>query len=142
MASSQHKSVSTRQKLESIEKRMNEEWPGGTGQKFMDVKASDVLRWLKFQRERYATSTYNEFVQFTRRFFAAAVKDRIILESPVADVTQCRRETPIRDTPTWEQFHAIVSDIRNQKYNADAADSGDCCESWGWRVSEARKCRV
>lgn len=131
LASSQHKSVSTRQKFEAIEKRMHEEWPGGTGQKLMDVKASDVLRWLKFQRGRYATSTYNEFVQFIRRFFAAAVKDRIILDSPVSDVTQCRRETPIRDTPTWEQFHAIVADIRSQKYNADAADSGDCCEFMG-----------
>jgi integrase len=131
LASSQHKSKSTRQKFEAIAKRMHEEWPGGTGQKLRDVKASDVLRWLKFQRERFATSTYNEFVQFIRRFFAAAVKDRIIIESPASDVTQAKRETPIRDTPTWEQFRAIVTDIRSQRMNADAQQSGDFCEFMG-----------
>ncbi len=131
LASSQHKSKSTRQKFEAIAKRIHEEWPGTTGQKIRDVKASDVLRWLKFQRDRFATSTYNEFVQFIRRFFDAAVKDRIIVESPASDVTQAKRETPIRDTPTWEQFKAIVADIRSQKYNADAQESGDFCEFMG-----------
>lgn len=131
LASSQNKSKSTRQKFEAIEKRMHDEWPGGTGQKLRDVKPSDVLRWLKPQRERFATSTYNEFVQFIRRFFAAAVKDRIIIESPAADVSQAKRETPIRDTPTWEQFRAIVAEIRAQKRNSDAKVSADFCEFMG-----------
>jgi integrase len=70
-------------------------------------------------------------VQFIRRFFASAVNDRIIIESPAAAVVQIKRETPIRDTPTWEQFHAIVADIRTQKRNADAEDSANCCEFMG-----------
>ena len=131
LASSQNKSKSTRQKFEAIAKRMHEEWPDGTGRKLRDVKPSDVLRWLKLQRERYASSTYNDFVQFIRRFFEAAAKDRIIIESPAASVTQAKRETPIRDTPTWEQFRAIVADMRAQKRNADAEDSADCCEFMG-----------
>ncbi len=131
LASSQHKSKSTRQKFEAVAKRMHDEWPDGTGQKIRDVKPSDVLRWLKFQRERFASSTYNEFVQFIRRFFESAVKDRIIIESPAADVVQAKRETPIRDTPTWEQFRAIVTEIRAQKRNADAQASADCCEFMG-----------
>ncbi len=131
LASSQNKSKSTRQKFEAIAKRMHDEWPGGTGQKLRDVKPSDVLRWLKLQRGRYASSSYNDFVQFIRRFFEAAVKDRIIIESPAADVVQAKRETPIRDTPTWEQFRAIVTDMRAQKRNADAQASADCCEFMG-----------
>jgi len=131
LASSQDKSKSTRQKAEAVAKRMHEEWPDGTGQKIRDVKPSDVLRWLKFQRERYASSTYNHFVQFIRRFFEAAVKDRIIIESPAASVTQAKRETPIRDTPTWEQFRAIVADIRARKRTAASGGAGDCCEFMG-----------
>lgn len=101
LGSSQHKSKSTQQKFDAIAKRIREEWPGGTGTKLRDVKASDVLRWLQNQRRRFASSTYNEYVQFIRRLFAAAVKDRIILDSPAADIEQAKRETPIRDTPTW-----------------------------------------
>jgi len=131
LASSQNKSESTHQKFMSIAKRMHDEWPNGTGQKLREVKPSDVLRWLKFQRERYASSTYNDFVQFIRRFFESAVKDRIITESPAAAVVQAKRETPIRDTPTWEQFRAIIADIRAQKRNATAEASADCCEFMG-----------
>ena len=57
LASFQNKSKSTRQKNEAVAKRMHDEWPGSSGQKLRDVKASDVLRWLKPQRERYATSS-------------------------------------------------------------------------------------
>jgi integrase len=131
LATSQNKSKASRQKFDAIAKRIREEWPGGIGIKLRDVKASDVLRWLKLQRERYATSTYNEYVQFIRRLFASAVRDRIIVESPAAEIAQAKRETPIRDTPTWEEFRAIVADMRAQKYNSDAKDSADCCEFMG-----------
>lgn len=131
LATSQQKSKSSQQKREAIVKRIKDEWPEGVGQKIRDVKPSDVLRWLQKQRERYASSTYNEYVQFIRRFFDSAVKDRIILESPAAEVEQAKRETPIRNTPTWEQFRAIVADIRGQKRNADATASADCCEFMG-----------
>lgn len=131
LATSQQKSKSSRQKREAIVKRMKDEWPGGVDQKLRDVKPSDVMRWLQKQRERYASSTYNEYVQFIRRFFDSAVKDRIILDSPAAEVQQVKREAPIRNTPTWEQFRAIVENIRAQKRNADAAASADCCEFMG-----------
>ncbi|MES2439896.1 MAG: tyrosine-type recombinase/integrase [Verrucomicrobiota bacterium] len=131
LASSQHKSDSTREKFEMISKRIDTEWPAGTKQKLRDVKPSDVLQWLQKQRVRFASSTYNEYVQFIRRLFLAAVKDRIIPDSPAGDVVQAKRETPIRDTPTWEQFRAIVADIRSQRRNADSQESGDFCEFMG-----------
>lgn len=131
LASSLHKSKSTKQKFDSIAKRIREDWPGGTETKLRDVKPSDILRWLQTQRKRFASSTYNEYVQFIRRLFAAAAKDRIILDSPAAEIEQAKRETPIRDTPTWEQFRAIVEAIRTQKMNADAKDSANFCEFMG-----------
>jgi len=42
-----------------------------------------------------------------------------------------KSERPIRPTPTWEEFLAIVEDIRNQKLNADAKDSADLVEFMG-----------
>jgi integrase len=131
LATSQHKSKSSSDKAEAIAKRIRSEWPGGGSIKVRDVKPSTVLQWLKKQRERYASSTYNECVQFVRRMFDMAVKDRVILASPAADIKQAKRETPIRDTPTWEEFRAIVADIRAQKLNADSKDSGDAAELMG-----------
>src|SRR5262249_31719561 len=38
---------------------------------------------------------------------------------------------PIRTTPTFEQFKAIVGDIRAQRFSADAGESGDFVEFIG-----------
>ena len=38
---------------------------------------------------------------------------------------------PIRTTPTFEQFNRIVADIRAQRFNADAEQSGDFVEFLG-----------
>ncbi len=52
-------------------------------------------------------------------------------ENPAAHLKYLKREAPIRQTPTWEEFQAIVADIRQQPFNADAKDSGDFVEFVG-----------
>jgi integrase len=47
------------------------------------------------------------------------------------DITYRKRKKPIRETPTFEQFKAVVNDIRNQRFNADAEQSGDFVEFLG-----------
>ncbi|HEY4271535.1 MAG TPA: hypothetical protein VGM65_05995 [Candidatus Udaeobacter sp.] len=42
-----------------------------------------------------------------------------------------KREKPIRLTPTFEQFKAIIADVRSQVFNADAQDSADFLEFLG-----------
>jgi integrase len=42
-----------------------------------------------------------------------------------------KRERPIRLTPTYEQFKAIIADVRAQPFNADAQDSADFLEFLG-----------
>lgn len=42
-----------------------------------------------------------------------------------------KRTEPIRPTPTFEQFQQIVADIRGQRFNADADQSGDFVEWLG-----------
>jgi len=59
------------------------------------------------------------------------VRDRIIAENPAGHLTYLKREQPIRQTPTWEEFCAIVEDIRNQPLNADAQASADFVEFIG-----------
>jgi integrase len=63
--------------------------------------------------------------------FALALRDRIISDSPAAHLKYIKREKPIRLTPTWEQFQAIIADVRAQVFNADARDSADFLEFLG-----------
>jgi integrase len=60
-----------------------------------------------------------------------AVRDRIIADNPVSHLTYLKREQPIRQTPSWDEFRAIVEDIRRQPFNADAQDSADFVEFIG-----------
>jgi Phage integrase family. len=59
------------------------------------------------------------------------VRDRMIAASPAAHLRSVKREKPIRLTPTFEQFRAIIADVRAQVFNADAQDSADFLEFLG-----------
>ena len=48
-----------------------------------------------------------------------------------AHLRSAKRENPIRLTPTFEQFNAIIADVRAQAFNADAQDSADFLEFFG-----------
>jgi integrase len=60
-----------------------------------------------------------------------AVRDGILAKNPTEHLKYFKREEPVRPTPTWEEFNAIVADIRTQPFNADAKDSGDFVEFIG-----------
>jgi site-specific recombinase XerC len=75
--------------------------------------------------------SFNEYIRFTRQLFAIALKARALSESPAAGFKLLRPEQPIRQTPDWEQFEAIVKDIRAQQFSADAQDSADLVEFMG-----------
>jgi integrase len=49
----------------------------------------------------------------------------------VAHLKYRKRQTPVRLTPSFEQFRAIVADVRAQPFNADAQDSGNFLEMMG-----------
>ena len=53
------------------------------------------------------------------------------IESPASGLKYRKRNKPIRLTPTFDQFKAIVADIRAQRFNADAQESGDFIEFLG-----------
>jgi len=95
------------------------------------VKPSQVEAWLTKHYGRFSASAYNAALTLIRQALDSAVRDRIIVESPVAHLKYRKRKKPIRLTPTFEQFQEIVSDIRSQRFNADSQASGDFLEAMG-----------
>jgi integrase len=95
------------------------------------VKPSQVEAWLVKHYGCLGASAYNSALTLIRAALDLAVRDRVILESPAAHLRYKRRATPIRLTPSFEQFRVIVTDIRAQPFNRDAEDSGDFVEFLG-----------
>jgi integrase len=95
------------------------------------VKPSQVEAWLTKHYGSFSASAYNSALTLIRQALDLAVRDRVIIESPVAHLKYRKRKKPIRLTPTFEQFQEIVASVREQPFNADAQDSGDFLEAMG-----------
>jgi hypothetical protein len=95
------------------------------------IKPSDVSAWLSRTCVDKGASYFNSVLTVIRGAFDLAVKDRIIADSPAAYLRYRKRATPIRLTPTFEEFRAIVASIRAQPLNRDAEQSGDFVEFLG-----------
>ena len=104
-------------------------WPGGATQRLRDITPSQADLFLA--RFKFGASSHNAFVTVLRELFDFAVRDNCIAKSPCAHLKFRKREKPIRLTPTYEQFNAIIADVRAQPFNADAQDSADFLEFLG-----------
>jgi integrase len=122
------KTVATRH---SIAKCFKETWPHGLALGVQEINAGQLEIWLAGKKRKVKNATFNEYARFLRQLFNLALKLRAIAVSPAADLHGIRVESPIRATPTWEQFHQIVEDIRNLKLNRDAEDTADLVEFMG-----------
>ncbi len=105
------------------------DWPGGADVSAGKVVPSQVAAWLNSYT--FGVPSYNLFLEFIRAVFEMAVDDRIISDSPVARIKTKARKKPIRPTPSFEEFQAIVASIRAQVYSDSAADTGDFVEFLG-----------
>lgn len=126
-----HLSRSSRKAKGGILARLKSEWPEGAEHSLSAIKPSNCETWLARQAKRIGRSHYNAYVQLLRDVLQLAVRDRIIADNPAGHLKYLKRECPIRPTPSWEEFLAIVADIRGQRFNADAADSADFVEFIG-----------
>mgnify|MGYP000969161392 CR=1 FL=1 len=122
------KTVATRL---SILKCFKQTWPHGLNVSVQNVNAGQLDLWLASRRPGFRNATYNEYARFLRHLFELALKLCVIAVSPAAGVHGLKVETPIRPTPSWEQFQALVKDIRSQKYNAEADETADLVEFMG-----------
>jgi site-specific recombinase XerD len=110
--------------------KIKQHWPTGSLTQLTAIKPSECDLFLV--RVGGGASFRNACIQVLREMFALAVRDRIIAASPAQHLKYLKRETPIRKTPTFEQFQAIVKSIRSQQFNGhDADESADFVEFIG-----------
>ena len=125
----QHQKAKTVERKELIARRIKEEWPGGANCAVSKVKPSDVQFWLA--QYKFGSASRNLHLAGLKDIFEMAVRDGIIAHSPASDFKAMKLEKPIRKTPSFEEFKAIIDDIRAQPFNADAKDSADFIEFLG-----------
>lgn len=108
-------------------------WPHGLDFQVRNIRPSHLEEWLAIQERRLKNTTYNRYAGVLKQMFELAVKDRIIAESPFDRVaTRWKKpQTPVRRVPTVEQFEAIVTDIRSQKFSRHARATADFLEFLG-----------
>jgi integrase len=130
----QHQKPKTVERKTCIVGRIKNDWPTGKLTQVAKVRPSDVDLWLSTvagRANRFGSASRNLHISCAKEVFALAVRDRIIPVSPGLHLRSAKRENPIRLTPTFEQFNAIIADVRAQIFNADAQDSADFLEFLG-----------
>lgn len=128
----EYRSHSTKKARRGIIKRLKKTFYGADSLPLGDIKPSQVESWISKYAGKLSASHYNTFLTTLRDIFALAVRDRYISDSPCAGFTYRKREQPIRLTPSFEEFQAIVADIRAQQFNGHGADeSADFVEFIG-----------
>ena len=125
----QHQKPKTIERKSFIVRRIKTDWPTSKLTQVGKIKPSDVDLWLS--RYRFGSASRNLHISCIKEVFSSAVRDRIITVSPAAHLRSAKREKPIRLTPTFEQFKAVIADVRSQLFNADAQDSADFLEFLG-----------
>jgi integrase len=122
---------STLEDKRAIIEKLKQTWFGIDSLPLRTVKPSQVTAWLSKHYGDHSASYYNSALSVIRGAFDLSVDDKIILESPAKGLTYRKRKQPIRPTPTFEQFKQIVADIRAQRFNREAEQSGDFVEFLG-----------
>ncbi len=125
----QHQKPKTVERKTFIVGRIKSDWPTGKLTQVGKIRPSDVDLWLS--RYHFGSASRNLFISCIKEIFALAMRDRIIAVSPAAHLRYAKREKPIRPTPTYQEFKAIIADVRAQPFNADAQDSADFLEFLG-----------
>jgi integrase len=124
-----------RQKPKTVERkalivrRIKDDWPTGSLTQVSKIKPSECDLWLS--RYEFGPVSRNMHIRCAKTIFAMAVQDRVIASSPAEYLKGSKLPSPIRVTSTFEQFKAIIADVRRQQFNADAEDSADFLEFLG-----------
>src|SRR5262249_12500206 len=113
-----------------LNKRILADWPTGRNTPLDLIRPSDCALWLS--QYRFGIPSRNGYRWLLRDLFRMAVRDGILRESPAEHLKAEKRKPPLRLTPTFEQFQAIVANVRSQQFNGHGAeDSADFLEAEG-----------
>jgi len=125
----QHLRPKTVERKTHIVGRIKRDWPGGSSLQVRKIRPSEVQLWLS--KYDFGPVSRNQHLACLKSVLQMALNDRIIIHSPAATVSCVKLNTPIRPTPSWEEFKAIVADIRAQQFSNDAQESADFVEFLG-----------
>jgi integrase len=130
LRTARHQREKTIERKSLIVRRIKSDWPTGPLTQVSQVKPSDIKEWLA--RYEFGAASRNLHLACIQEILQGAVDDRIITQSPATGIKRSKLEKPIRKTPTFEQFQAIVESIRSQEFNGhDADESADFVEFTG-----------
>ena len=125
----QNQAPATIYRKEHIVERLVTDFPGGPDMQVSKIRQSSLETWLAKYTFGYASHTL--YVLLLKALFDMAVNDKVIAASP-AEKIECKKHVkPVRITPSFEDFEAIIADVRKQRCNADAQDSADFLEFMG-----------
>jgi integrase len=125
----QHQKPKTVERKTLIVQRIKRDWPTGRLTQLSKIKSSECDQWLS--RYKFGTASRNLHIATLKDVFSMAVRDNVIASSPALHLKGGKLDKPIRIAPTFEQFKAIIADVRAQVFNADAQDSADFLEFLG-----------
>ena len=129
LLTAQHQKPKTVERKTLIVGRIKSDWPTGRLTQVAKIKPSDCDGWLA--RYHFGPASRNLHIATLKDVFAMAVRDRIISTSPAEHLHSTQLAKPVRITPTFAQFKAIIANVRSQAFNADAQDSADFLEFLG-----------
>jgi integrase len=118
-----HRKPKTVERKTFIVGRTKSDWPTGKRMQVTKAKPCDCDVWLS--RYTFGSASRNLHISCLKELFNGAVRDHIIADSPALHLKPAKREKPIRLTPSFEQFKAIIADVRARQFNADSQDSAD-----------------
>jgi len=112
---------------------LKETWFGVDSLPLRTIEHSQVSTWLNKHYGNWSAAYYNLALSVIRSVFDLAIGDDIISpdKNPAKGLKYKKRATPIRLTPSFEEFKSIATNIRNQRFNADAEQSADFVEFLG-----------
>jgi len=126
----QHQKPKTIERKSLIIRRIKSHWPTGRLTQVTKAKPSHVDLWIS--RYRFGPHSRNLHMACIKEIFEMAVRDGIISRSPAGHLRRVKPPKPIRATPSFDEFKAIVESIRSQKFNGhDAEESADFVEFLG-----------
>ena len=136
LRTAQHQKPATLELKKLIVRRIKNEWPTGPLTQVSRIRPSHVRNWLAQlfggQGARYRSRSHNMHLAVIKQILERALDDGIIAFNPVARLKPIKLERPIRKTPGFDEFKAIVASIREQKFNGhDADESADFVEFLG-----------
>jgi integrase len=126
----QHQKPKTIERKTYIVNRIKTQWPTGSASQVGKIKPSDIQLWMA--RYKFGPVSRNLHLACIKEILSMAVGDGIIHYSPASNLKAVKLDKPIRKTPTFEHFKAIVESIRSQEFNGhDAEESADFVEFIG-----------